>query len=58
MPRVLILCEYATLNGGERSMLVTLPGIAQAGYEIQVAAPPVGPLAEARHRRRHQSLAL
>ena len=39
MPPVLILCEYATLNGGERSMLSTLDGIAQAGYSVRVAAP-------------------
>jgi len=47
MPSLLILCEYATLNGGERSMLSTLPGIARAGYEITVAAPTAGPLAVA-----------
>jgi glycosyltransferase involved in cell wall biosynthesis len=44
MPRVLILCEYATLNGGERSMLSTLGGIAAAGFHVQVAAPAEGPL--------------
>ena len=47
MPSVLILCEYATLNGGERSMLSTLDGIARAGYQVRVAAPATGPLAEA-----------
>ena len=47
MPCVLILCEYATLNGGERSMLSTLGGIAGAGYQVRVAAPAHGPLAEA-----------
>jgi glycosyltransferase involved in cell wall biosynthesis len=47
MPRVLLLCEYATLNGGERSMLATLDGVARAGFAIAVAAPPQGPLAEA-----------
>ncbi len=46
MPTVLILCEYATLNGGERSMLATLGGIARAGYQVRVAAPACGPLAE------------
>jgi glycosyltransferase involved in cell wall biosynthesis len=39
MPSVLILCEYATLNGGERSMLSTLSGIARAGWQVRVAAP-------------------
>ncbi len=47
MPRILIVCEYATLNGGERSMLSTLAGIAGAGYQVRVAAPASGPLAEA-----------
>jgi glycosyltransferase involved in cell wall biosynthesis len=47
MPRLLILCEYPTLLGGERSMLATLPAVAAAGFELQVAAPPQGPLADA-----------
>jgi len=46
MPRLLILCEYGTLNGGERSMLATLDGIARAGYEVRAAAPTAGPLAD------------
>ena len=50
MPSILLLCEYATLNGGERSMLSTLRGIARAGYKVGVAAPAVGPLAEALRR--------
>jgi glycosyltransferase involved in cell wall biosynthesis len=51
MPGLLILCEYPTLLGGERSMLATLPAIAAAGYEIHVAAPPNGPLAAALEER-------
>ena len=47
MRSLLLLCEYATLNGGERSMLSTLDGLAQAGYQVCVAAPLVGPLAQA-----------
>jgi glycosyltransferase involved in cell wall biosynthesis len=47
MPRLLILCEYPTLLGGERSMLATLGTVAAAGFEILVAAPPSGPLAAA-----------
>lgn len=47
MPRLLLLCEYATLNGGERSMLATLDHVCQAGFHLTVAAPPRGPLAEA-----------
>jgi glycosyltransferase involved in cell wall biosynthesis len=45
MRRVLILCEYPTLLGGERSLLATLPAIRSAGFEIHVAAPGFGPLA-------------
>jgi glycosyltransferase involved in cell wall biosynthesis len=44
--RLLILCEYPTLLGGERSMLATLPAVAAAGFDVHVAAPPGGPLAE------------
>jgi glycosyltransferase involved in cell wall biosynthesis len=47
MPSVLILCEYGALNGGERSMLSTLGGLAEAGYEVRAAAPTEGPLGEA-----------
>ena len=47
MPSVLILCEYAALNGGERSMLSSLDGIVRAGYAVRIAAPAVGPLADA-----------
>ncbi|MHB8899630.1 MAG: glycosyltransferase family 4 protein [Thermoguttaceae bacterium] len=43
-PRLLILCEYSTLNGGEQSMLSTLPAIADAGFSVTVASPPDGPL--------------
>lgn len=47
MPRLLILCEYPTLLGGERSMLATLPAVASAGFDVIVAAPNRGPLAAA-----------
>jgi glycosyltransferase involved in cell wall biosynthesis len=47
MPQLLILCEYPTLLGGERSMLSTLGTVREAGFEIAIAAPPVGPLADA-----------
>jgi glycosyltransferase involved in cell wall biosynthesis len=47
MPRLLILCEFPTLLGGERSMLSTLPAIRAAGFDIYIAAPPTGPLAAA-----------
>ena len=47
MPEILLLCEYAALNGGERSMLGTLDGVRAAGFSPVVMAPPQGPLAEA-----------
>ena len=47
MPRLLILCEYPTLLGGERSMLSTLPAVSAAGFEVLVAAPAGGPLEDA-----------
>ncbi|MCG8586401.1 MAG: glycosyltransferase family 4 protein [Pirellulales bacterium] len=50
MARILILCEYPTLNGGERSMLSILPRVAER-HHVQVAAPPVGDLADALQRQ-------
>jgi glycosyltransferase involved in cell wall biosynthesis len=47
MPRLLILCEYPTLLGGERSMLATLPYVRAAGFDVMVAAPAEGELAAA-----------
>jgi glycosyltransferase involved in cell wall biosynthesis len=47
MPNILLLCEFPTLNGGERSMLATLPGIRAAGFAPAVACPVEGPLADA-----------
>ncbi len=46
MPEILLLCEYPTLNGGERSMLATLAWLGEAGFSPIVAAPPDGPLAD------------
>jgi glycosyltransferase involved in cell wall biosynthesis len=47
MPRLLILCEFLTMLGGERSMLSTLAAIRAAGFDVHVAAPPGGALADA-----------
>jgi len=47
MADVLILCEYATVSGGERSMLAVLDGVCRSGHRVAVAAPPQGALAEA-----------
>jgi len=46
MAAVFILCEYPTLNGGERSMLATLGYVEAAGFTPVVLAPPEGPLAD------------
>ncbi len=51
MPRLLILCEYPTLLGGERSILAALPAIAADGFDVTIAAPPRGPLAAELPRR-------
>ena len=51
MPEVLLLCEYATLLGGERSMLATLNEVRRAGFSVAMIAPPEGPLAEALYAR-------
>jgi len=50
MPRVVIFCEYPTLLGGERSLLSTLPALQQTDFEVCLAAPPTGPLADAAER--------
>ncbi|MCP4192028.1 MAG: glycosyltransferase family 4 protein [Planctomycetaceae bacterium] len=42
--RVLILLEYATLNGGEHSLLSVLPEISRH-FEIRIAGPTQGDLA-------------
>lgn len=46
MPRVLILGEFPTLNGGERSLLACLPHIQTAGWVVDFACPATGPLAD------------
>lgn len=46
MLEIFILCEYPTLNGGERSMLATLDGARAAGFSPVLVAPPEGPLAD------------
>ncbi len=51
MPRILLLAEYPTLFGGEMSMLSTLDAVRAAGFEVRVAAPPIGSLADELTRR-------
>lgn len=43
-PKVLLLFEYATLNGGEFSMLAVLKELGQAEFEFVAAAPVSGML--------------
>ncbi|NQU19845.1 MAG: glycosyltransferase family 4 protein [Candidatus Nealsonbacteria bacterium] len=51
MPDLLLLCEYPTLNGGERSMLSTLAALAAARFKPAVIGPVEGPLADELRRR-------
>lgn len=46
MPEILLLCEYATLGGGEQSMLATLAGLRRNGFSVAVVSPGNGPLAD------------
>lgn len=46
MSQLLVLCEYATVSGGEQSMLATLDGVRRAGFDVAVATPPDGALPE------------
>ena len=48
--RVLVLCEYASLNGGERSLLEVAKRLLTEGIELVIAAPRAGPLAEILHQ--------
>ncbi|MHB0960658.1 MAG: glycosyltransferase family 4 protein [Pirellulaceae bacterium] len=45
--RVLVLCEYPSLNGGEHSLLEAARCFDRRHVELIVAAPPAGPLAAA-----------
>ena len=47
MTRVLVLCEFGSLNGGERSLLAVVEPLRAWGFELSIAAPPEGPLADA-----------
>jgi glycosyltransferase involved in cell wall biosynthesis len=50
-PRVAIVFEYGTLNGGERSMLAALDALPKGTVDVAAIAPPGGPLAEALRSR-------
>ncbi len=44
MARVVWLFEFGELNGAERSLLATLDGLRQAGFDPMAIAPTTGPL--------------
>ncbi len=43
-PKILLFFEYATLNGGEFSLLAMLDALGQTEFEFVAAAPTAGPL--------------
>jgi glycosyltransferase involved in cell wall biosynthesis len=43
--RIAIVCEYSTLNGGERSLLAVLEHVDRSQFDVHILAPPTGPLA-------------
>jgi len=45
-PRILVLFEYPTLLGGERSYLATVDAVRSAGYQVEAAAPRGGLLCQ------------
>jgi glycosyltransferase involved in cell wall biosynthesis len=47
IPRILLVFEFGTLNGGERSMLAVLPHFVGSDLEFVALAPAIGPLAAA-----------
>jgi glycosyltransferase involved in cell wall biosynthesis len=51
MTNVLVLCEYPTLLGGERSLLAVLEPLRSGGYVVTVACPGDGALADALAQR-------
>ncbi len=44
-PKILLFCEYGTLNGGEFSLLAMLHTLAQSAFEFVAAVPSTGRLA-------------
>lgn len=47
MPSALIIAEYGSLNGGERSLLAVLPYLQKEGWSFSAALPCPSPLADA-----------
>lgn len=55
--RLVYLCEYPQLQGGERSLLATVTAAQEAGFAPLALAPPNGPLAAEFRRRNVEVLA-
>lgn len=49
--RALVVCEFPTPGGGERSLAAVLPTLQRAGWTLDFACPSVGPWADALRRR-------
>lgn len=47
MPSALIIAEYGSLNGGERSLLAVLPYLQQQGFSFSAILPCPSPLSDA-----------
>lgn len=45
--RIAVLCEYPSLNGGERSLLAVIDQLPRSEFAFVVCAPPSGELADA-----------
>lgn len=57
MQRILVLCEFTSLNGGERSFLATVDELLAAQFELSVACPPFGPLVRVLQRKQIEHIA-
>ncbi|MDR3109912.1 MAG: glycosyltransferase family 4 protein [Planctomycetaceae bacterium] len=45
MKHIIFLCEFGSLNGGERSLLAVLPFLLRGGIDVGVVAPAAGEFA-------------
>ncbi len=51
MPKVCIVAEYGTLNGGEYSLLECIPSLRMGGWDFSVIAPSPSPFSTALQQR-------
>jgi len=52
MPKIAVVFEFPSLNGGEHSMLAIFDCLKESDYEFVAIAPPNGPLADALSERK------